>query len=446
MTDTADRPGTDAAPPPPTRGRHRRRPEPSGLVRSWRAAASRISWGLADQAVSSLTNVAVGIVVARSLGIVDFGVFGLVWVTYAVIVNVSRGLVTDPLAVRFSAASRESWRAAAASTAGAAIVVGLAAGGICLVCGLLIGDALGSGFIALAVVLPALLLQDNWRFAFIVGGVTRKAFVNDVVWGVALVPALLMAGLSGTVWAYLLAWGASAGVAAAYGCVQARIVPRPGRTRAWLRQQRDLGPRYLVENTSSSGAAQIRLYGVGAVTGLADVGALRGSELLMGPVLSLLMGLINSTIPEAARVLHRAPHKLFRFCLALGVLQASGALVWGALLLFVLPDAAGEYLLGPIWPVAAALIVPATLSVMNASLQTAAAVGLRALGASRRSMAMQLIGSAFYAVFGILGAALAGAAGSVWGIVLATALSTCGWWWHLHAGLRDRLASPQPAA
>ena len=38
------------------------------LSRTARATAGRLSWGLADQAVSSLTNFAVGIVVARSLG------------------------------------------------------------------------------------------------------------------------------------------------------------------------------------------------------------------------------------------------------------------------------------------------------------------------------------------------------------------------------------------
>ena len=39
---------------------------PAGSAR--RAIAGRLSWGLADQAASSMTNFAVGIYVARSLG------------------------------------------------------------------------------------------------------------------------------------------------------------------------------------------------------------------------------------------------------------------------------------------------------------------------------------------------------------------------------------------
>ena len=39
--------------------------------------ASRASWGLADQALSSLSNLAVGVVVARSSTVADFGVYAL---------------------------------------------------------------------------------------------------------------------------------------------------------------------------------------------------------------------------------------------------------------------------------------------------------------------------------------------------------------------------------
>ena len=42
-----------------------------------RALLGRLSWGLADQAASSISNFAVGIYVARSLGVTAFGVFSL---------------------------------------------------------------------------------------------------------------------------------------------------------------------------------------------------------------------------------------------------------------------------------------------------------------------------------------------------------------------------------
>ncbi|MGW7416851.1 hypothetical protein, partial [Streptomyces sp. NPDC054863] len=301
------------------------RPRPS----AGRAMAGRLSWGLADQAASSMTNFAVGLYVARSLGLTAFGVFSLAWLTYGLVLNVARGLATDPLVVRFSGVPQASWRTAAARSTGAALGVAAVLGGLCLLVGPVVGGPVGTAFACLGVVLPGLLLQDAWRFAFFAAGSGRKAFVNDLVWGVALVPAMLVAARVGTVAAFVLAWGASAAVAALFGCFQSGILPRATRSLGWLREQRDLGLRYLVENVSLSGAAQLRAYGLGGLVGVGAVGAIRGAELLLGPFLALLMGLSLVTVAEAARVLRQAPSRVARFCFLLGGGQAVAALLWG---------------------------------------------------------------------------------------------------------------------
>ncbi|MFC8244090.1 MATE family efflux transporter [Streptomyces chartreusis] len=407
---------------------------PAGSTR--RAFAGRLSWGLADQAASSISNFAVGIYVARSLGVTAFGVFSLAWVTYGVVLNVSRGLATDPLVVRFSGVSDTDWRGAVARSSGTALGVGAAIGAACLVVGLALGGQVGPAFACLGVMLPGLLLQDAWRYAFFAAGTGRKAFVNDVVWGVALVPAMVLAARAGSVAAFVLAWGASATVAAGYGYVQSGILPRTAQARAWLREQRDLGYRYLVENVSLSGASQLRAYGLGAIVGVGAVGAVRGAELLLGPFLAVLMGLSLVTVAEAARVLRRAPDRLGRFCLLLGGGQAVAALLWGGALL-LMPDRLGELVLGDVWHSAAQLIVPVTLGVAGAGLGTGAAAGLRALAAARRSLRCQLFASACYVAGGLGGAALAGTVGSAWGVATATLAASAVWWLQLRSALRE---------
>lgn len=416
---------------------HKNRPPTRGLSLVLGSTGRRVGWGLADQAVSSITNFAVGIVVARSLGAVDFGIFTLAWVTYGVVLNISRGLGTDPLVVRLSGVPVAAWRAAVPRASGTALLVGVGAGLPVALVGLAIGGALGDGFVALGLVLPALLLQDSWRFAFFAAGQGHKAFTNDLVWAVALIPGLVVAGMHGSVFAFVLAWGLAGAVAAAFGALQTRLVPRLGNARSWVLEHRDLGPRYLIENVSISGASQLRAYGLGAIAGLADVGTVRGAELLMGPFLAVLMGLGLVAVPEAARLLRRSPHRLPHFCLLLSGVQAIAALAWGLGLLLLLPDAVGVYLLGSVWPTASLLIVPATLSVMNASFHTGAAAGLRALGASRRSMRAQLITSTAYVTGGLAGASVAGALGSSWGVAVATFLGGGVWWWQLRAGMHD---------
>ncbi|MTD58607.1 hypothetical protein GKO32_32205 [Amycolatopsis sp. RM579] len=420
----------------PRRGRHRRRS-------SLRAMAGRLSWGLGDQAVSSLTNFAVGLYVARSLGATAFGVFSLAWVTYGVIINVSRGLSTDPLMVRFSGVAPDLWRVATARAAGTALSVGIGSGALSILVGISIGGSVGTAFVGLGLVLPFLMLQDAWRFGFFAAGKGNKAFLNDMVWAVALAPAMLLAAKHGSVLGFVLAWGLSGGVAAIFGCFQTGILPRPSAFSGWLRDQRDLGTRYLVENVSSSGASQLRAYGLGAIAGLAAVGTVRGAELLQGPFQAVLMGLSLVTVAEAARVLRRSPHRLPLFCLVLGTGQAVAALCWGLALLLLLPDVVGVHLLGSIWPAAHALILPATLSVMGASFCTGAASGLRALGLARRSLRCQVAVSACYLVGGLIGAALAGAPGSAWGVATATTAGSAFWWLQLRAGMREHFGKTQ---
>ncbi|MER6748207.1 MULTISPECIES: hypothetical protein [Streptomyces] len=416
---------------------------PAGSARRTvtRAVVGRLSWGLADQAASSLSNFAVGVYVARSLGLTAFGVFSLAWVTYGVVLSVSRGLATDPLVVRFSGVPDASWRGAVARSSGTALGVGAVIGAGCLAAGPVLGSSVGPAFVCLGVVLPGLLLQDAWRYSFFAAGAGRKAFVNDVVWGVALVPAMVVAARVGSVAAFVLAWGGSAAVAALYGCFQSGIRPRLTGAREWVRDHRDLGYRYLVENTSVSGASQLRAYGLGAIVGVGAVGVIRGSELLLGPFLAVLMGLTLVTVAEAARMLRQAPHRLGRFCLLLGGGQAVAALLWGVVLL-LMPDRAGELVLGDVWPGASELIVPATLSVAGAGLGSGAAAGLRALGAARLSLRCQLFASACYAGGGIGGAAVGGTIGSAWGVATASACGSAVWWLQLRSALRERHRTP----
>lgn len=405
-----------------------------------RAMAGRLSWGLGDQAVSSITNFAVGLYVARSLGTTAFGIFSLAWVTYGVVLNLSRGLTTDPLMVRFSGVSTDAWRAATARATGTALTAGVTAGTVSVLAGLLMGESVGGAFVALGFVIPALLVQDAWRFTFFAAGHGKRAFVNDVVWGVALLPAMFIAHRFDTVVAFILAWGLSGAVAAGYGCLQAGVRPDPRGTVEWLRNHRDLGTRYLVENVSNSGSTQLRMYGLGAIAGLASVGAVRGAELLLGPFFALLMGLSLVTVAEGARVLQRAPHRLRHFCAVLGAGQAVAALLWGLALLLV-PHDAGRFVLGDVWDPASELILPVTIGIAAAGFNTGAAAGLRALGAAKRSLRAQLINSTGYVGLGLIGAFLAGAPGSAWGVALSISTGSAVWWFQLHAALNDHLTS-----
>jgi O-antigen/teichoic acid export membrane protein len=399
----------------------------------------RLGWGVADQAVSSLGNFAIGLYVARTFGAAAFGAFALAFVTYTVVLNAARGMSTDPLLVRYSGAQGEVWRGAAASATGTSLVAGTVAGLISVVVGLLVPAPVGPAFVALGAGLPGLMLQDSWRFCFFAGRRGASALINDVVWGLLLVGALVVMHRTGSqsMPRSLLAFGGTALAAALVGVAQGRVLPRPRRAPAWLREQRQLASRYLVENVSASGASQLRSTVLGAVAGLAPVGYVRGAEILMGPFAVVLMGVSQVAVPEASRVFHRTSRRLGLFCLTVGGVQAVAALAWGVGLYLALPYGPGELLLGTLWKPASQLLPAVTLNVVAVCFCSAILSGLRAMGAASRSLRAQLTASAAYVAGGSIGAVSGGALGSCWGVTLANAAAAVVWWYHLRAALRD---------
>lgn len=404
----------------------------------------RLGWGVLDQGASSLTNFAVTIVVARMLGAEQFGAFTLAYVTYAFALNASRGLATDPLMARFGGVDVVEWRRIVPLCTGTSIVVGVVAGLVVLGAGAVMQGPARGAFLALGLLLPGLMLQDSWRYAFFALGRGEHAFLNDVVWGVTLVPCLVVAARTGhaTVFWFVLAWGAAATVAAGVGIVQARLLPRPARVGEWWKHHRDLGVRYLIEGTSSSLTTQLRTYAVGAILGLATVGYIQAANTLMGPFVIVLAGTSAVIVPEAARIVRRAPHRLPVVCLAFTAGLAAIVLLWGAVLLVALPRGLGDLLLGQIWRPTYPLVPLSVLILVGGSLQAGAGAGLHALQAARRSVRAMLITSGIHLVLGIGGAVLGGTTGTLIGTAVAAWLSAALWWWEFRAAQRG----PVPAS
>jgi O-antigen/teichoic acid export membrane protein len=313
------------------------------------------------------------------------------------------------------------------------------AGAVCIVVGLLLPNPVGPVFVALGIGLPGLVLQDSWRFTFFASGRGLSAFINDSFWTVLLILALVVLHSTGDGSAArcLLIFGGTAALAAVLGAVQARVLPRPFRVVWWPRSHYQISVRYLVENLTISGASQVRSYVLGAAAGLAAVGYVRASEILMGPFLVVLMGISQVAVPEASRVFHRNSGRLARFCFILGGSQAAAAVAWGLLLMIVFPLGPGSALLKELWMPTSQLLPAITLTVAAASFTTAATAGLRAMGVARRSLRAQLTGSAAYAVCGAAGAVLGGALGASWGVTTAQVFAALVWWHQLRAALAD---------
>jgi O-antigen/teichoic acid export membrane protein len=297
--------------------------------------------------------------------------------------------------------------------------------------------------ITLGVALPGLLVQDAWRYSFFSMGRGGQAFLNDLIWVIAQFAAFTVIILSGVaeIGTIVLAWGGAASIAAVVGMLQARVLPRPLLTMRWLRRHRDLGTRYVAENVSISAENQIRAFGVGGIAGVQSVGLIRAAELLLGPLNIVHFGVELVALPEAIRAKRRSARRLRGICLLIGTALAAATVLW-TIVLLVVPDNLGTAVLGSSWDAATGLLIPMALFTACSAVTSGASVGLRALAAARRSLRSRLISSSLRLAGGLVGAGVAGALGSAWGVALGAIISTALWWWQFSRALRESEATP----
>lgn len=412
------------------------------------AVIRRVGWGFLDQVLSSGSNFALTAFVAASISASGFGAFALVYAVYGACVGLSCGLASIPLTVLYSAAAPARYRAATRASVGTALAVGTVAGVICLGVASLTASAVGDPLRALGVMLPGLLAQDAWRFSFVTGGRPAKAAANDGLWtalqllGIAVL--LAVGGVSAL--SMVLLWGGSASAAAVFGCWQARVIPSPQRTFAWLREQRALTFRYAAEAFIQRSGWWLALSLVGAVAGLRVVGALRGALLLIGGPLNLLfVGSSFVFVAEGVRLLHHAPTRFPGAVRSLSAAATTIAIVWCGVVLLI-PDSLGAKVLGSTWPQAEPLLPILVLLMVALAASMGATQGLLALGAARRSLFTQAAGLAVDVPTVVGAAALAGARGAALASGLSGVFRTALAWIQFRRALREPVASLRPEA
>ncbi len=407
----------------------------------------RAAWTFFDQALSSLTNAALAILVASKVSAGEFGAFTLALITFSFVTGVGRGLISDPFVVRFSDADQRAHRAASARAAGAGVSFGLASSLICAAAGIVLrGDPqVSTALFALAVSLPGLMIQDIWRHIFFAAGRPAAAAMNDLVWTVvqfALLGLLLAAGSRSVFW-ITLAWGFAALVAAVIGVFQTGVLPRPSATLAWFRETRDLNVRMALDFALNMGAINLAIYVISAIVGLAGTGALRAAQVLLGPLTLLYAGLSSFVLPALSRRAGSG-RSLIRASLLTSVASGGLATVWVAILV-VLPDSLGVRLLGASWAGAHRVMLGSGVVAIAVGCVIGASLGLKALRRADQMLKVTLMQAPFMLGLGVLGAFTGGAVGAAWGFAGAQVFGLVVCWMvflQAHSAPREWIGQP----
>ena len=413
-----------------------------------RLLAARASWNLLDQVISSASNVALSILVARTVSPHAFGAFAVSFTIFSLLIGVVRSIGRYPLIVRFSGASPTDYKRAVSAATGSVCVLGLLTGLLTLVIGVVLGGQEGAALVAMGAVLPAVLLQDTWRGVLIGAGRPAAATFNDAVWTVSqfsAIACMLAVGVTSAS-ALVLTWGATGGLAAVIGVAQTRAVPRLHAAPRWLVDHWDQSGFFLGEWLLVLGATQTSLLLIAASGAVQDVGALRGAQVLLGPLNLVAASAFEFAIPELVRRPQQSVRDRMRASYLLSGSLALLTLTWGGFTL-IFPYKVGYGLLGESWPLVRAVLPASILWACAIVLSTGPAVVLRSLGNARVAFQISALTPPLLIVLSLLGLHYYGAPGAAAGFALAQWIVSPLWWIRLRTAVHNAApVSPRPSS
>lgn len=284
------------------------RSPPGGDDAGTRAAptARRGAVTLFDQGLSSISNFAVTVVVARLTGAVGLGELSLAYAGWQVLSALHRALVTDPMTISGDIHDADVRRGIRRGFA-AEVLLGLAAALATAVVGVVLvafgAEGYGYAMLLVSPWLSVLLIQDYWRWIGFMGRRPGQALANDVLFNCvqgACFAALFVFDIRSTA-AVIVSWGLGAAVGALYGLRQFRV--GPGRSGGWvLLRERWHYSKWLAGDTLlNSLASQSNVVIAGAILGPAGLGGLRAARTLVNGPSGVLMQAGGSLgLPEAA--------------------------------------------------------------------------------------------------------------------------------------------------
>lgn len=398
-------------------------------------------WGLADQSLSSATNLALAVIAGRRLGPEDLGVVSIGFSSYVIALVFLRALVSDPSIV--SASGRPADRKTSVRSS---ITVTMAAGaGVALslcVFGLILEGVVSDGLLLFAPwILPAL-LQDYWRFALFNSGRRASAVLNDGLWLVIMFATVPLAWRLSEPWAIVSSWGLGATSAGVVGFVQMRAIPRQvwASMKWWRREAASLGGWLAIETGFLALGSHGAVFLLALVISPSGLGGMRAVQSIFAPLTLIGPAIALPGLPALLAALRRSSRDARAMatrlslvaCSLTGLYMAVFLVAPGRLLTLVYGDGFSRFV---------DLVVPIAVGQMA---HAGAAGYILLLKADRRGRVLAMaraVGTVFaLALAGFL-AERNGVLGAAWGLASGVVVSTV----LIMFGSR-RAASPRPVA
>lgn len=373
-----------------------------------------------DQALSSASNFVVSLLVARTLGLAQFGYFALGMSIWVVIVALYRMTVLHPVIIDLGAGSCSPTLAR-----GRALRIGLMLGALmaALFGGLAL--ALDGGivgvFAGLAVAITPVLLFEGLRAISLSLSESWRAVASDSLWMLIALCGLTIMVLAHTLtlWSAVVAWGLGAGIGMLPLLGRGRIQLSRVGAMQWMRSRAKVSSYFGLASALSSTGSQAMVWGLAAVVSPSAVGALRAAQTLMVPGRMIATSFENLFLRKLAKggIGNSATRRGFA---AVGF---GSTLVWSVV--FLIAHLAGypplATVFGDSFASYEAVLFPIVLGGLVGTLTVAELLSLRAMLAARPVCFLSGLFAASTVCFALLGAHLGGVLGATYGLFLAEA-------------------------
>ncbi len=293
-------------------------------------------------------NFLTGILLARYLGIEEFGRFTLALIAILFVGSVQRATIVAPmmsLGPKQTAAHTPSYYNAVLmqQVLFSCLVFIVLFGGLQLAAGLFPGLTLREFAFPLATAASAFAFQDFLRRYFFTRGSPDIAFVSDAIryFGQVVLIVWMHSYFRERMDSVHVLWiiVVSSVVASAYaGCFIDRIATSAPTLLGSISQHWNFSKWLLPSSLIEWMTGNIFVLSAGALLGTTAVGALRAGQYLMGVVHVLIMGLENMVPVQAARLFHVQGKKALRDYLKRVTLLGGGATVALSLLIAIAPE------------------------------------------------------------------------------------------------------------
>ena len=305
-----------------------------------------LNWALADQGMVSSVNFLTGIMLARYLGLEEFGRFTLAWMAVVFVNSIQQAVIVSPMmsiGPKQAADDEPAYYGAVAVQQAAlcAAVFALIWGGATATAALFPDWYIEGLALPLACAAVAFQFQDFLRRNFFTRGRPAAAFATDALRYLGQLVILFWLFQTTPMDSVTVLWvitvlAALAALVALPACE--RMVWRAEVIRATTARHWQFSKWLAGSALMQWIAGQVMYVFAGAMLGAAAIGALRATKNLMGVVHILFIGLENIVPVRAARYFHSgSPNALRSYLLRVAIYGelATGA---AAIVIFAAPD------------------------------------------------------------------------------------------------------------